>query len=295
MSLIASPEEFLGRPLIWWSSSASAGSNCEPDPVASESGPGHAGCVRATVVRGDDLDVFVADVAVLILVFDPGVGEVDAAVEEREVVLACPRLNFSRRAVRPAVAVGPSPVPLLQELLVVTLQLVVEDDAPDVSAARMEALLRALVSAVNLRVVSQLARLPQAGVERLPGLVVALQAIRLEHVSTTTRQDDDVTVAALEWDSFEKARLLEMSKALPCWLKLPVTVEHVPQVIRVDDPKRSDRGERLALSPVQLIRPLPVSHEFAVRATRQVDMATEGTPADIVAVAADSRSTMALV
>ena len=142
-----------------------------PTAVASESRPGHAGCVRATVVRGDNLDVFVADVAVLILVFDPGVGEVDAAVEEREVVLACPGLNLFRRAVRPAVAVGPSPVPLLQELLVVTLQLVVEDDAPDVSAAGTEALLGALVRAINLGVVSQLARLPEARVERLPGLV----------------------------------------------------------------------------------------------------------------------------
>ena len=249
--------------------------------------------MRATVVRGDDLDVFVADVAVLILVFDPGVGEVDAAVEEREVVLACPGLNLFRRAVRPAVAVGPSPVPLLQELLVVTLQLVVEDDAPDVSAAGTEALLGALVRAVDLGVVGQLARLPEARVERLPGLVVALQAIRLEHVSTPTRQDDDVTVPALEWDSFEKARLLEMSKALPSRLWVPITVEHIAQVIGVDDPKRSDRGERLALLAVQLIGSLPVAHELAVWATRQVDMATEGTPAVIVAVAAASRSTMA--
>ncbi len=220
--------------------------------------------MRATVVRGDDLDVFVTDVTVLILVFDPGVGEVDAAVEEREFVLASPGLDLFRRTVRPAVAVGPSPVPLLQELLVVTLQLVVEDDAPDVSAAGTEALLGALVRAVNLGVVSQLPRLPEAGVERLPGLVVALQAIRLEHVSTATCQDDDVTVPALEWDSFDKARLLEMSEALPRWSRFPLTVEHVTQVISVDDPKRPDRGERLALLPVQLIRSLPVSHELAV-------------------------------
>ena len=76
-ALIASPEELLGQPRIGWSSaaaSAAAEANGEPDPVATESGLGHAGRVRATVVRGDDLDVFVADVAVLILVFDPGVG-----------------------------------------------------------------------------------------------------------------------------------------------------------------------------------------------------------------------------
>jgi hypothetical protein len=231
MSLIASPEEFLGRPRIGWPSaaSASAGSNGDPDPVASESGPGHAGRVRATVVRGDDLDIFVTDVTVLILVFDPGVGEVDAAVEEREFVLACPGRNLFRRAVRPAVAVSPSAVTLLQEVLVVTLQLVVEDDAPDVSAAGMEALLGALERAVNLGVVSQLPRLSEARVERLPGLVDALQAIRLEHVSTATCQDDDVTVPALEWDSFDKARLLEMSEALPRWSNFPLTVEDVTQ------------------------------------------------------------------
>jgi hypothetical protein len=112
--------------------------------------------------------------------------------------------------------------------------------------------------------VSQLPRLPEARVERLPGLVDALQAIRLEQVSTTTRQDDDVTVPALEWDSFDKARLLEMSEALPRWSRFPLTVEHVTQVISVDDPKRPDRGERLALLPVQLIRSLPVSHELSL-------------------------------
>jgi hypothetical protein len=124
--------------------------------------------------------------------------------------------------------------------------------------------------------------------------VVALQAICLEHVSTTTRQDDDVTVAALERDSFEKARLLEMSKALPSRLWVPITVEHIAQVIGVHDPKRPNRGERLALWAVQLVGSLPLSHEFAACATRQVDMTTEGTLAVIVAVAADPRSTMAL-
>jgi len=134
------------------------------------------------------------------------------------------------------------------------------------------------VSAVDLCVVGQLARLPEARVKGLSWLPVALQAIRLEHVSTQTRQDDDVTVAALEWDSFEKARLLKMSKALPCRLKVPLTVEHITQVIGVDDPKRSDRGLRLALLPVQLVGALPVSHELVALAARQVDMASEDTP-----------------
>ena len=84
-----------------------------------------------------------------------------------------------------------------------------------------------------------------------------------------------------------------MPQALPSRLWVPITVEHIAQVIGVDDPERPDRGERLALLAVQLIRSLPVAHELAVWATRQVDMTTEGTPAVIVAVAAASRSTMA--
>jgi hypothetical protein len=71
------------------------------------------------------------------------------------------------------------------------------------------------------------------------------------------------------------------------------TVEYITQVIRVDDPKRPDRRERLDLLAVQLIGPLPVSHELSVRATRQVDVTTEGTAAFIIAVAADSRSPVA--
>ena len=84
-----------------------------------------------------------------------------------------------------------------------------------------------------------------------------------------------------------------MSKALPCRSNVPITVEDIAQVICVDDPKGPNRGERPALLPVQLIRSLPDSHELAVWATRQVDMATEATPTVIVAVAAASRSTMA--
>ena len=43
----------------------------------------------------------------------------------------------------------------------------------------------------------------------------------------------------------------------------------------------------------QSLGSLPVAHELAASAARQVEMATEGTPAVIVAVAADSRSMMA--
>jgi hypothetical protein len=104
----------------------------------------------AAVMLRDHLNVFMSDMSVRILIFDPGVGEVDAAVEERQLVLACPGLDLFRLAVRPPRAVSPAAVPLLQEQLVLTFQLVVEDNAPDASVAGTEALLCAKISTIDL-------------------------------------------------------------------------------------------------------------------------------------------------
>jgi len=210
-----------------------------------------------------------------------------------------PGLSLFGLAVRSAVAIGPSPVPLLQELLILALQLVVEDDAPDAPAAGPEALLRAKERAIDLGVVGQLARLSEAGIERLAWLQLALQPIGLENVSTSVREDDDVKIPAFERDPFDKPRFLEMSKVISRRSRFAFTLEHIAQIIPAHHPKRSDRRECLALRAVQLVGSLPVTHEFAVHATRQVDMAAKDAAAiivaDVCAFAAAARSTMPLV
>ena len=84
----------------------------------------------AAVVLREQLDVLVV-LASVDLVLDAVVGEVDLLIEVRQVVFARPLANLVLVAVRTAVAVGASAVVLLQELLVLALQVLLEDDAPN--------------------------------------------------------------------------------------------------------------------------------------------------------------------
>ena len=168
----------------------------------------------AAVVRRDHLDVFVPRVARGVLVLDAGVGEMDVVVEVRQVVLPSPGGDLLRRAVGSAVAVGAATVALLQEALVVALQLVVEHDAAHAPALAPEAFLRAPEGAVDLRVVGQLSRLPEARVEGLPGLVWAPQTMRLEQLATAVGEDHDVPLPAIQGDALQQTRLLQPADAL---------------------------------------------------------------------------------
>ena len=82
------------------------------------------------------LDVLVA-FPPIDLVLDAVVGEVHLAVEVRQVVFARPVADLVLVAIRPAVAVGAVSVVFLQELLVLALQVLLEDDAPDVDVAML--------------------------------------------------------------------------------------------------------------------------------------------------------------
>ena len=96
----------------------------------------------------------------------------------RQLVLPRPPRDLFGLAIRPAVAVLLAAIALVEEPLIVALELVVEDDAPDPSALAPESLLGALVGAIDLGVVRQLARLPEAGVEGLAGLVRCARGAR---------------------------------------------------------------------------------------------------------------------
>ena len=115
----------------------------------------------------------------------------------RQLVLPRPSRYLFRLAVRPSVAVLLAAIALLQEPLIVALQLVVEDDAAHSAALVPESLLGALVGAIDLRVVRQLARLSEAGIEGLSRFVaafVAFVAVGLEEVSAALGQDDRAIV-----------------------------------------------------------------------------------------------------
>jgi Cytochrome C oxidase subunit II, transmembrane domain len=112
----------------------------------------------------------------------------------------------------PSVAILPAAIALVQEPLVVALQLVVQDHAIHSAPLLTEALLGAYVGPIDLRVVRQLARLSETGVERLAGIpraLLGLVPIRFEQVSATIGEDDSAVVRA-EWRRVQQALSFDM-------------------------------------------------------------------------------------
>jgi hypothetical protein len=100
------------------------------DDVNPEAGLSAAGSVRAAVVRGEEFNVLVKFPAIN-LVLDSVVGKMHVVVEVRQVVIACPAVDLVLITTGPAVAVGAVAIVLLQEFLVLALEVLFEDDAPD--------------------------------------------------------------------------------------------------------------------------------------------------------------------
>jgi len=132
--------------------------------------------MRAPIVFGDDLDVLVTVPSVQ-HVLDPEVGEVDALIEGREVMIAGPFLDLARVAIRSAVAVGSAAIVLLQPLLVLAFELLLEHDTADVSALFAEPFLLAQECGIQLRVVRQLARPADAFVEGLLAVILTVATV----------------------------------------------------------------------------------------------------------------------
>jgi hypothetical protein len=95
----------------------------------------------------------------------------------RQVVLARPQRDFFRLAIWSAGAVFATAIVFLKEPLVVPLEFVVQDDAVNSRALFAEAVLGALIGAINVRIVRELTRLSLACVEGLAGLVGAVSAV----------------------------------------------------------------------------------------------------------------------
>jgi hypothetical protein len=118
-------------------------------------------------MRGRDLDVAVVPTPVRLLVLDADVREMHLAIEVRQVMFAGPLPDLFRRSIGVAVVVLAVPIALVQPLLVLTLELVVEDDPLDAGAALQEGFCLAFVGPVDLDVVLQFPLGSDAGVEGL--------------------------------------------------------------------------------------------------------------------------------
>jgi hypothetical protein len=179
--LTRSPQQLLGQS---WMKSASAtpslSPRTEPAAIALEPRAGHGGRMGTAVVRRHHLYVSVLLLPITVLELNSCVRETHSVAVAGKAMVLRPRGNLFRRPIGSAGAVGPPSVPVLQEVLVLAFELVVEDDALDASALVTNLRLEVAVRAVDLGVVGQLARLLEAGVERLPRLASVLTPIRFE-------------------------------------------------------------------------------------------------------------------
>jgi hypothetical protein len=195
---------------------------------------------------------------------------VDVAVVIRQVVFASPPSDLLRFPIRASIAILLAPIPLVQEALVVALELVVQDDAVYSPAVVANALLGVDVGSVDVRVVSQFARLPETCVERLPRLPGAflVAPIRFEQVSATLGKDDGAVVRA-EWTRTQQTLLFEVA------LGSEGVVAAVMEIALGHDAKGTNVGEYPALGVVDLVHAIAFSHRAALTSARQVEILRE--------------------
>jgi len=167
--------------------------------------------------------------AVAVFVLDSSVWKLHVPVFVRQFVLARPPRDLLGLAIRPTIAVLLASIAFVEEALVVALELVVQDHALHPSALVAQALLSPLVGAIDLRIVRELARLPEAGVERLAGFpcaVAVLVAIGFKEIFPTVGQHDGAVICA-ERRSPNQTLFFEMPEILACLSRL------VPCVVQI--------------------------------------------------------------
>ena len=122
--------------------------------------------------------------------YGPEVREVNAVIEVWEVVVTGPFLDLTRVPIRASVAVRPAPIVFLEKPLVLGLEVLLEDHAADLPTLFAETLLRPEVGAVEGRVVGQLTRPADAGMERLVPGIADVAPVRLEQAASSGSQGD---------------------------------------------------------------------------------------------------------
>ena len=165
------------------------------DAVETEPCTRSAGGMTASVMLREHLDVLVT-FAAIDLVLDAKVGEVDAIIEVRQFVVLRPSADLVLVAVRPPVTLGPVAVVVLEEVLVVSFEVLFEDDTADLDGSVLLSETRVLfaIRGVQVSIVIEFARAIHARVERLGLTFVALSAIGVEQVATLVRENDRLIV-----------------------------------------------------------------------------------------------------
>jgi hypothetical protein len=220
-------------------------------------------------VHGLNLDVLVPCATADVLVLDPHVGKMDVSIEVRQVVLACPFLDLLGVSLRPTVTLGSISIGLLKEALILALQLVVQDGALDAGIRCVQPLSGLEIGVIDLGVVLDLARLPDARVEGLARLAVDIAATRFKQISTAISEDNDRLAMAFEVNGSYEPRLAQVAEV--SLTRVGGTTVVIPKVVSRDDPKRADRRKRAALRTPKAVSALADVHTLALVPAREIE------------------------
>lgn len=166
---------------------ATAANSRARSAIAAEAAACRRGAMRTPVMHGEHLDIHVIHSAVGVLVLDACVRKMHLIIEVRQVVLARPFFDLVLVAVGMAVVVVAVPIPLVQPLLVVALELVVQNDPIDARVALLQTLRFAFEGAIDLNVVFELPLAFNARVERLAAILIAV-SMALKQASSVSGQ-----------------------------------------------------------------------------------------------------------
>jgi hypothetical protein len=114
---------------------------------------------------------------------------------------------------------------------------------------------------VEIRIVVDLARATDAGVERVMGPAVALQRVSVEQIESLFREGQAALVAT-KIDGFDKAFIAEAAK------RIVVRAE----VLFGHDSERANGGESAAVLAIQIVHTVAIDNDLALLATRQVEV-----------------------
>jgi hypothetical protein len=177
------------------------------------------------------------------------------SVEVREVMRERPALDFTLRPVRSAVGICVASITLVEPLLVLTFQLVVESDGLDATVAFKEAIDFVQVRLEDLRVVLQLARFDEPGVELLTPLVVtwivlariviALPSMRLQQALAAVGQEHRDVPLPGHPSGVDETQFSEVPEFAVSRVQGPIVA--VAEVLAWDNSEGTDGRERATL------------------------------------------------
>lgn len=165
--------------------------------------------------------------------------------------------------------------------MVLALEVVLEDHAPDVGALLAEAPLGAQIRAVELTV-GQLTGPVDAGVERLVPFVIAVAPVRAEQVASPLDQRHG-PLATVERHRSNQALIAEVAKIVLSQLKR--CIARIAQVALGHDTERTRGGEAAAVLADELVAVITVQNDLSFEFTRELKTVQEEVTGVVLTIA----------